>query len=269
MASATVAFFATAIFAAAFATAAFATTALAATASTSHVLDERCHFVVSSRTVFYDVTVEAERHASVGVVGVDGDAVVLNFRHAGHELVTLDVIKCDDSSFVDVLIVELAIDLEDLALQFVYTFLVIGTEGLLGLQVELKFLSCLNIDNVLLQCVQRGAKTTDKLERVLGRCLLQQCLLTVLYLIQLVVQRNKLVLFLIHVLYIIMYVAAKVQRSQRNAKFHVNLINKKEKIKKNAYSLTLVNKRAVCAHNSIKKSCRFQKSPYLCTVKTK
>ena len=190
---------------------AFATTALAATASTGHVLDEHFHLFFRSRTVLYDVTVEAERHASVGMVGVDGDAIVLNLRHASHELVALDVVERDDGSLVDVVVVKLAVDLEDFALQLVYA-------GLLRLQVELKVLSCLNIDNVLLQCVQSGAKTADKLERVLGRRLLQQRLLSVLHLVQLVVQRNKLVLFLIHVLYINMYVGAKVRKSERKTK---------------------------------------------------
>ena len=213
MAVSTTAFATVALFAVA-----FATTALAATASTGHVLDEHFHLFFRSRTVLYDVTVEAERHASVGMVGVDGDAIVLNLRHASHELVALDVVERDDSSLVDVVVVKLAIDLEDFALQLVYALLVVGTEGLPRLQVELKVLSCLNIDNVLLQCVQSGAKTADKLERVLGRRLLQQRLLSVLHLVQLVVQRNKLVLFLIHVLYINMYVGAKVRKSERKTK---------------------------------------------------
>ena len=153
------------------------------------------------------------------MVGVDGDAIVLNLRHASHELVALDVVERDDSSLVDVVVVKLAIDLEDFALQLVYALLVVGTEGLLRLQVELKVLSCLNIDNVLLQCVQSGAKTADKLERVLGRRLLQQRLLSVLHLVQLVVQRNKLVLFLIHVLYINMYVGAKVRKRLEKVHF--------------------------------------------------
>ena len=34
-------------------------------------------------------------------------------------------------------------------------------------------------------------------------------------------------------------------------------------------SLTLVNNPAVCAHNLLEKFGRKQKSPYLCTVKTK
>ena len=153
------------------------------------------------------------------MVCVDGDAIVLNLRHASHELVALDVVERDDSSLVDVVVVKLAVDLEDFALQLVYALLVVGTEGLLRLQVELKVLSCLNIDNVLLQCVQSGAKTADKLERVLGRRLLQQRLLSVLHLVQLVVQRNKLVLFLIHVLYINMYVGAKVRKRLEKVHF--------------------------------------------------
>ena len=33
--------------------------------------------------------------------------------------------------------------------------------------------------------------------------------------------------------------------------------------------LTFVKERAVCAHKHLKKFVRLQKSPYLCTVKTK
>ena len=85
-------------------------------------LDQMLYLFFRSHTVFFHLADEVQFLASQRVVRVDGDAVVLNLHDLRHKLMVFGIVHRDDGSLEDMLVVELAVDAEDITLQFVHTF---------------------------------------------------------------------------------------------------------------------------------------------------
>ena len=110
----------------------------AAAASACQVLDEVLYLVVGGLTVLNHSACKIERLTSQGMVGVEGDAVFLNLQDFGHESVVFVVHQGDDGAFVDVVVVEVAVDHECLPAQFVNALWVVCSKGVCWFQSEIE-----------------------------------------------------------------------------------------------------------------------------------
>ena len=96
------------------------------------MLDQVLYFILSGLTVLYHGSSEVQCLASQGMVGVEGDAIFLDFQDFSHETVVFVVHQGDDGTFVDIVVVEVAIDHERLPAQFMNTFRVVCSESVSG-----------------------------------------------------------------------------------------------------------------------------------------
>ena len=149
-------------------------------------LDQMLYLFFRSHTVLLYLADKVQFLASQRVVRVDGDAVVLDLHDLRHKLMVFGIVHRDDGPLEDMLVVELAVDAEDITLQFVHTLRDIFPESLVGLQGEVKRLALLQADEVLLKGVEGDAVSGDELKGAVCARLLFQRLFSVSHSVQLV-----------------------------------------------------------------------------------
>ena len=150
-----------------------------AVAAARHLLDECLHLLLCGLAVLNDGTGEVQHLSCQRVVGVDGHAVFLDLLHFCHEALVVRPHQCDDSTLEDVVVVEMAVDREDLASQLVHSLGIVGAEGLCRLESEVEGCAFLMLDDFLLEAVEGDAKACDKLEGAFLACLFLEVLLVV------------------------------------------------------------------------------------------
>ena len=171
----------TAAFAAAIA-ATFATVSTvmsAALTATSQLFDKLLDLFLGSLPVLNHVSFEVQGFPSQRVVGVDGHAVILDLHHLSHEVMAFGIIHRDDGTLEDMLVVELAVDGENITLQLVSTLWNILPEGFGWLKDEVKLRPLLQIDEVLLKGIEGDTISGDELEGVLRAGLFLQRLFSI------------------------------------------------------------------------------------------
>ena len=157
----------------------------ALTAACQH-LDQMLYLFFRCLTVLLHLSDEVQFLASQRVIGVDGDAVVLDFHYLSHKLMVFGIVHRDDGSLEDMLVVELSVDAEDVTLQLVDALRDIIPESFIGLQGEIKLFALLHTDEVLLKGVEGDAVSGDELEGTVCARLLLQRLFSVIHSVQLV-----------------------------------------------------------------------------------
>ena len=120
-------------------------TVVAATSATlvRHMIQHVLNLFVRGITVLKYLACESQRLASQRVVGVECHFVFIDTDHAGHKVTFFAVHQCDDSIWIDVLVVKMTIDSEHLALHLMNSALVIFAEGLGRGKGEVEVLTCL------------------------------------------------------------------------------------------------------------------------------
>ena len=141
-------------------------TATAAT-FTAQVLDHHLNFLVGGIPVLEYLTLEIQVVACQRMVGVNCYTVVLYLEHTGHETLLLTVHQGDNSTFVDILVVEMSVDGEHLTAHLVDTLRVIVAESLRLADDKVELTAFLQLDDMLLKSIERYTETTDKLVRTL------------------------------------------------------------------------------------------------------
>ena len=179
------------------------------TAARQH-LDGLIDLFFCSIAVFANGAHKVEHLAGQRVVGVNGNAIILNLYDSGHELMILAIRQGDDGIGVDVIVVEMTVDRENLALQFMNALRFVGTESLFWLEGKVEGVALRMIDHRLLESVEGDAKTSDELEGALRACFLLEILLAVDDGIQLILDRHELIGNFIHTLFI--YICFSLQR---------------------------------------------------------
>ena len=169
------------------------------TAARQH-LDGLIDLFLCCIAVFANGARKVERLASQRVVGVNSNAIFLNFYDSGHELMILAIRQGDDGIGVDVIVVEMTVDRENLALQLMNPLRFVGTESLFWFEGKIEGVALRMIDHRLLESVEGDAETSDKLEGTLRACFLLEILLAVGNRIQLILDRHELIGNFIHTL---------------------------------------------------------------------
>ena len=169
------------------------------TAARQH-LDGLIDLFFCSIAVFANGAHKVEHLAGQRVVGVNGNAIILNLYDSGHELMILAIRQGDDGIGVDVIVVEMTVDRENLALQFMNALRFVGTESLFWLEGKVEGVALRMIDHRLLESVEGDAKTSDELEGALRACFLLQCLIAVSDGIQLILDGHEFIGNFLHTL---------------------------------------------------------------------
>ena len=158
----------------------------AALTAASQFHDEVLDFFFGCFSVLDHLSREVQGLASQRVVGVDRHAVVLDLHHLGHKLMVFGIVHGDDGSLEDMLLVELAVDGEDVTLQLVHPFRDIFAKGFVGLQGEIKRSALFLFAEVLLKGIEGNAISGDELEGTVFARLFLQCLFSIGHSVQLV-----------------------------------------------------------------------------------
>ena len=160
---------------------------VAAAALVAHLVQYVLNLLISGLTVLQHDASKLQCLPSQRMVGVDGHTVLLNLLYASHEAMLLLVHQRDDGARIDIVVVEVAVDGEHLALQLVHALLQIFAEGLGWRQGEVELLARLHVDEALLEAVEREAEAADKRERLSLLCLfLQMGLAVIVYGVELI-----------------------------------------------------------------------------------
>ena len=170
-------------------------TIVAATAASlsTQMVEQVLDFLCGSIAVFEDSTNKLKRLAGQWVIGIYGYVVFCHLDDASHEAVLLLVHQCDDGTFKDMLMVEMTINGEVLTFHLVHTLLIINAKSFFRGYREVKLLAWLQLDNMLLESIERHAKATDEYKRSALLSLLNQGLLVSFYRVELIAHRQELV----------------------------------------------------------------------------
>ena len=105
----------------------------------------------------------AHRLTSQLVVEVHGDLVVGDLGHDALHAHAVLGHHGHDGAHADVLVVKLAVNVENLLLEFINHAGILGTEGLFGFQGEIKFLALFKVDDMILEALdERHIQPEDK-----------------------------------------------------------------------------------------------------------
>lgn len=149
-------------------------TIIASAALMAEVVQHVLYLLVGGQTVFKYDACKLQRLSCQWMVGIDSHAVLLNLLHAGDEAMLFLVHQCDDGAGIDVVVVEVAVDGEHLALQLVHTFFLIFTEGVGGGQGEIELFARLHVYKPLFKTVKGESEAADKCEGLSLLCLFFQ-----------------------------------------------------------------------------------------------
>lgn len=185
-----------------------ATSVTTAAASASHVLDKVLNLLLSSFAVLNNAALEVKSLASERVVGVNSNTIFLNLGYLSHKLVLFVIHQSDNSSFEDILVVEVPVNGEHLAAHLVYTLSDILAKSLCRSKLEVEVATFLKSLHLLLESIECYAESCDKLKWALVACLLLQLALAILEAIQLVDNRHKSVLCFFHIPIYIYYLVS-------------------------------------------------------------
>jgi len=181
-----------------------ASTAVAVASTTAcHVLDEVVDLLLRGVAVLYYGTLKIQRLACQRVVQIYFHLLFANLHDASVEAVALIVLQGYDSVLVDMLVVEVAVDTERLAVQVEHVFVHIFTIAFFFAQRDVEVLTFGGGNHLLLELVESKAEAGDKGERPLGSSLFNHFSSVVAVDIQLVCSGNVLVCLVVHIPYIL------------------------------------------------------------------
>jgi hypothetical protein len=142
-----------------------ATTSAAVTVTTTatcQVLHHVVYLFLGSFAVLQHSAFEIECLASQWVVEVHLHLLFANLQHATVEALALLVLQGYDGILIDVLVVEVSVDAEHIAIEVEDVFLVILAIALLLAQGELEVLTLLCGNHLLLELIECKTKTSEE-----------------------------------------------------------------------------------------------------------
>ena len=151
-----------------------AAVAAPALAFTTYEMDELLDFLLARLTDFNDRPLEAKVFACKRVVQVYAHMLVGDFDNTSHEVVAVLVLKGQHGSHFHIVVVEMPVDGENLAVKVHHTFLFVCPVCLLFGQREVELVTILQGSQFLLESFECHAEAADEYKRMVSRCLLNQ-----------------------------------------------------------------------------------------------
>ena len=121
------------------------------------------------------------------MVQVAGYLCIADVLHYCVEVVAILVLQWDDSAYLYVLCIKLAVDGKNLLVELQYALIIVLTIGLLWVQLEVELFTFSQVYHLLFESWQGNTHTADEDERTLVGCALDEHLLavvTISYIIQ-------------------------------------------------------------------------------------
>jgi len=168
----------------------------AATTATSHVSYKMFNLFCCGFTILDDCTFEGQVFACQRMVQVNLHLFFTHLDNTAVETVSFLVLKRNDSILVDMLVVEMTVDAEHLALQIEYQVVPVVAISLIVGNGEVKTVTFLQTSNLLFEGVEGYSETCNKLERALLGGLFRHLLAILSVNKQLVGHFHVLILFL-------------------------------------------------------------------------
>ena len=150
-------------------TAATVVTATAATAC--HVGNHVFNLLIRGLTCLQHGTLEVQRLACQWMIQVNLNLFFAHSQDMSVEMTPFLVLQRDNGPFIDVLVVEMAVNAEHFTVQIEHVLVHVFTVGLFLRNGKLKGVTLVQTDNLLLEGIESYAKAGNKLERLLGRSL--------------------------------------------------------------------------------------------------
>ena len=187
-------FMASAFFIAVIVSATTTTTAAFATDMVQHLL----HFFVRSLAVFNDFALKQQVKPCKRMVQVHLHRVFRHIKHTTHKAVSVFVLQRNNGIFVDVVMVEMAIDGEYLLVQVDNALVKTFAISLFAFNVQRKLLALRQVFHTIFKSIEGDAKARNKHKGAVGRSLFDKRFLAVGQRIKLVSHGDKLVVFFFH-----------------------------------------------------------------------
>ena len=121
------------------------------------------------------------------MVQVAGYLCIADVLHYCVEVVAILVLQWDDSAYLYVLCIKLAVDGKNLLVELQYALIIVLTIGLLRIQLEVELITLSQVYHLLFESRQGNAHTADEDERTLVGSALDEHLFAVVtfsYIIQ-------------------------------------------------------------------------------------
>ena len=174
----------------------------AATAAASHVSYKMFNLFCCGLTILDDCTLEGQILACQRMVQVYLHLFFTHLDNTAVETVSFLVLKRNDSILVNMLVVEMTVDTEHLALQIEYQIVPIVAISLIVGNGEVETIAFLQTGNLLFEGVEGYSETCNKLERTLFGGLFRHLLAIFSVNKQLVGHFHVLILFL-HIFFMV------------------------------------------------------------------
>ena len=156
------------------------------------------HFLVRSLAVFNDFALKQQVKPCERVVQVHLHRVFRHINHTTRKAVSVFVLQRNNGIFVDIVVVEVAINGEYLLVQVDNALLYTLAISLFAFDVQRKLLALRQVFHTIFKSVEGDAKARNKHKRAVGRRLLDKRFLAVGQRIKLVSHGDKLVVFFFH-----------------------------------------------------------------------
>ena len=156
------------------------------------------HFLVRSLAVLNYFTLKQQVKPCKRVVQVHLHRVFRHINHTTRKAVSVFVLQRNNGIFVDVVVIEVAINGEYLLVQVENTLLNTLAISLFAFNVQRKLLALRQVFHTVFKSVEGDAKARNKHKRAVGRSLFDKRFLAVGQRIKLVSHGDKLVVFFFH-----------------------------------------------------------------------
>lgn len=134
---------------------------------TVEVIHQVLDFLVGGIPTFKYLALKLQRHACERVVEIHFHEVVLNLHHLAHKVIAVFVLKWDDRTLKDILMIEVTINAEYITLYVDNTLVVTVTISLILGELELESSVLVETSDLRLEGRQRNAEARNELERSL------------------------------------------------------------------------------------------------------
>ena len=173
-------------------------TTTSAAAFATDMVQHLLHFFVRSLAVLNNFALKQQVKPCKRMVQVHLHRVFRHINHTTHKAVSVFVLQRNNGIFVDVVVVEVAIDGEYLLVQVDNALVKTFAISLFAFDVQRKLLALRQVFHTIFKSVEGDAKARNKHKRAVGRRLFDKRFLAVGQRIKLISHGDKLVVFFFH-----------------------------------------------------------------------
>ena len=113
------------------------------------MIDHSLNFSICGRAFFHDSTDKIQHFTSEWVVKVNLYLIIRDGKYLSHKAVAVLILQRDDSTFIDIIRIELTFDAEDVLVKIYNAFIIVFAVSFFLLQSKIKFIVFFELDNIV------------------------------------------------------------------------------------------------------------------------